>query len=76
MLKLKAIELLGGSIAEAAGRTGVTYQAVQKWPDVLSQRIADRVVAAIAREHLDPALIGEEPAAPEAFGLFAQPTKA
>lgn len=63
MDKAKAIELLGGSIATAAERIGVSYQAVDKWPEVLPDRIADRVVAAIARKHLPPELIGQEPEA-------------
>lgn len=46
MLKTEAIELLGGSITAAASAIGVTYQAVDKWPDVLPQRIVDRVQAA------------------------------
>lgn len=50
MDKQKAIELLGGSVSQAAKQIGVSYQAVRKWPDVLSPRIADRVVAAIARQ--------------------------
>lgn len=50
MLKSEAIALLGGDIASAARAVGVTYQAVEKWPDVLPERIADRVVAAKARE--------------------------
>lgn len=49
MLKTEAIELLGGSIQAAAGAVGVTYQAVDKWPDELPQRIADRVQAALWR---------------------------
>ena len=49
MLKTKAIELLGGSIPAAAAAVGVTYQAVDKWPDMLPQRIADRVQAALWR---------------------------
>lgn len=52
MLKTKAIELLGGSTAAAAEAIGVTYQAVMKWPDVLPDRIADRVLAALAKKHL------------------------
>lgn len=59
MLKTKAIELLGGTVPDAAAAIGITYQAVEKWPDVLPARIADRVVAAIARKHLDPKLLGE-----------------
>lgn len=50
MDKQQAIQLLGGSIAEAARQIGISYQAVLKWPDVLSPRIADRVVAALARQ--------------------------
>jgi hypothetical protein len=60
MLKSKAIELLGGSPAAAAAAVGVSYQAVDKWPEELPQRIADRVVAALARKHLPPELIGGE----------------
>lgn len=52
MLKTKAIELLGGSVSAAAKALGVTYQAVDKWPDVLPPRIADRVLGAYAREKL------------------------
>lgn len=58
MLKTKAIELLGGSVSAAAKEIGVTYQAVDKWPDVLPDRIADRVYAAIARKKF-PELEGE-----------------
>jgi len=46
MLKTEAIDLLGGSITAAASAIGVTYQAVDKWPDELPQRIVDRVQAA------------------------------
>lgn len=63
MLKDRAIELLGGTVASAATRIGVTYQAIEKWPDVLPPRIADRVVAALAREHLPLDLLGLEPEA-------------
>lgn len=49
MLKTEAIDLLGGSITAAAAAVNVTYQAVDKWPDVLPQRIADRVQAALWR---------------------------
>ncbi len=56
MDKTKAIELLGGSVAAAAAKLGVSYQAVDKWPDVLPPRIADRVVAAVARDHLSDKL--------------------
>jgi hypothetical protein len=58
MLKAKAIELLGGTVASAAKEIGVSYQAVDKWPDELPARIADRVMAALARK-LFPDLAGE-----------------
>lgn len=63
MHKAKAIELLGGSTASAAKAIGVTYQAVDKWPEELPPRIADRVLAAVARQHLPAKLLGEKPAA-------------
>ena len=49
MEKQKAIELLGGTVTAAAAAIGITYQAVVDWPDILSDRIADRVYAALAR---------------------------
>lgn len=64
MLKSKAIELLGGSIPATADAVGVSYQAVDKWPEVLPPRIADRVLAALARKRL-----------PELLGELAEPTK-
>lgn len=67
MQKSKAIELLGGTVAAAASAIGVSYQAVDKWPDVLPDRIADRVLAVQARKHLPAELIGAEgDAEPEA----------
>jgi len=63
MLKSKAIELLGGTTASAAAAIGVTYQAVDKWPEDLPPRIEDRVLAALARKHLSPELRGEGTAA-------------
>lgn len=50
MLKSEAIEVLGGSVAEAARQVGVSYQAVDKWPEVLPARIVDRVQAALWRK--------------------------
>jgi hypothetical protein len=50
MQKSEAIKLLGGSIAAAAEAIGITYQAVDKWPDELPSRIADRVHAALWRQ--------------------------
>jgi hypothetical protein len=49
MRKTEAIRLLGGSVQAAADAVGVTYQAVDKWPDELPARIADRVQAALWR---------------------------
>jgi len=54
MKKTDAIQLLGGSVATTATAIGTSYQAVSKWPDVLSRRIEDRVIAAIARRCLSP----------------------
>jgi hypothetical protein len=47
--KAKAIEMLGGTSKSAAQAIGCTVQAVNKWPEVLPPRIADRVVAAKTR---------------------------
>ena len=58
MHKAKAIELLGGTTTAAAEMVGITYQAVEKWPDPLPDRISDRVLAALARKHLPPELLG------------------
>ena len=49
MTKTEAIALLGGSTRIAAQRIGVTRQAVEKWPKVLTTRIRDRVDAALYR---------------------------
>ena len=58
MLKAEAINLLGGTTAAAADAIGVSYQAVDKWPDgELPARIADRVLAALARRKLPPAVL-------------------
>lgn len=53
MLKDKAIEVLGGSIATTAAAVDISYQAVNQWPDVLPQRIADRVIAACVRRGIE-----------------------
>lgn len=50
MLKSKAIELLGGTVAAAADALGVSYQAVDKWPDVLPPRIEQRVLGVHAQK--------------------------
>ena len=63
MLKAKAIQLLGGNIAAAAEAIGITYQAIDKWPEELPDRISDRVLAALARQHLPASMLGlDEPA--------------
>lgn len=51
MKKSQAIELLGGTVPKAAEALGVTYQAVDKWPDDLPLRISDRVLGAYTRLH-------------------------
>jgi len=50
MKKAEAIEKLGGSVAAAAKAIGVSYQAVNQWPNVLPDRIADRVQACLYRK--------------------------
>jgi hypothetical protein len=50
MRKEKAIELLGGSVGSAAQAMGISYQAVDKWPDELPRRISDRVLGVYARK--------------------------
>lgn len=60
MRKEKAIELLGGTPTAAAEQIGITVSAVTQWPDDLPDRIADRVLAAIARKHLPPETLGIE----------------
>lgn len=52
MHKAEAIDLLGGTVAAAAGALGVSYQAVAKWPEHLPERIGDRVIAVWVRRHL------------------------
>jgi len=58
VLKTKAIELLGGSAASAAEAVGISPSAISQWPDELPDRISDRVLAALARKHLPPEMIG------------------
>ena len=67
MQKTQAIELLGGTVASTANAIGISYQAVDKWPDVLPARIADRVLAAVARRRF-PELVGTD-GAPEDIPL-------
>lgn len=60
MHKSKALELLGGTIATAAEAVGISYQAVNQWPDELPPRIEDRVLAAYARKHFPKELHGTD----------------
>ena len=60
MEKSKATELLGGTTSDAAKAIGISPQAYSQWPDQLPKRLADRVVAAIARRHLPADLLGVE----------------
>jgi hypothetical protein len=48
MDKRTALELLGGPVA-AARTIGVTRQAIHRWPDPLTAKIEDRVLAALYR---------------------------
>lgn len=50
MKKTDAISKLGGT-ADAARAIGISYQAVDKWPDNLTPRIKDRVQAAFVRRY-------------------------
>ena len=60
MDKKKAIELLGGTTVSAAKAIGITASAVSQWPDQLPGRIADRVLAALAKRHLAKELAAAE----------------
>lgn len=68
MDKTHAIQLLGGTVTDAAKAIGISASAVTQWPDELPDRIADRVLAAYVRltqpDVLDAAL--PTPAATEA----------
>lgn len=69
MNKKRAFELLGVTTAtEVARLVGITPQAVNGWPDVLTDAIADRVLAVLARRHLAPELIGGNQPQPDALG--------
>ena len=71
MNKATAIAMLGGSVSSAAEQVGVSPSAVSQWPDELPERISDRVLAAMARKHLPPELIGLPPAATTTTALEA-----
>lgn len=58
---------LGPGIRDVAREVGCSFQAVSAWPEVLPPRIADRVLAVMARRYLAPRLLGEgEPPPAEA----------
>ena len=65
--KTEAIEMLGGSTREVAAALGVSYQAVDKWPEVLSDKVADRVLAAWTRRNVEglPAPFAKSVALPQ-----------
>lgn len=50
MKKHEAIHLLGGTISKAAKAIGIMPQAITQWPEELPGRIADRVIAALAKQ--------------------------
>jgi DNA-binding transcriptional regulator YdaS (Cro superfamily) len=58
MKKSRAIELLGGTVTAAADAMGVTSSAVSQWPDELTHEMENRVLAALARQHLPAELLG------------------
>jgi len=49
LTKRAALEMLGGDAATAARAIGCSPQAVRQWPDTLTPRLADRVLAAVYR---------------------------
>ena len=49
MNKSEAIELLGGTVTEAAKAIQIKSSAISQWPDVLPPRLQDRVIAACVR---------------------------
>lgn len=67
-------ELLPGGIKGVAEAVGVTSSAVSQWPEELPARIADRVLAALARKHLSPEIIGSAPSSAAGGGELAAET--
>ena len=49
MEKSKATALLGNSSVSTANAIGITPQAYSQWPERLSRRMEDRVIAAFVR---------------------------
>lgn len=52
MNKKQAIAYFGGVCATARA-IGISDAAVSKWPDVLSPKISDRIIAALVRKGMD-----------------------
>lgn len=50
MQKSQAIELLGGTVGQAAEAIGINSQAISQWPEELPPRLVDRVIAACVRK--------------------------
>lgn len=50
MTKTEATSLLGGSTNAAAEAIGITIQAFSQWPEELSDKLRDRVQAALWRK--------------------------
>lgn len=78
MRKATALARLGPTMTDLARNIGVTRSAVHQWPDELPKRIEDRVLAALARKHLPPELLGDvaAPAPPPAAGAEQVPAAA
>ncbi len=76
MQKTTAIEMLGGTVTEAAKAIGITPSAVTQWPDELPQRIEDRVLAALARKHFPAEIVAAEVSAVNSASDSAPKAKA
>jgi hypothetical protein len=50
MTKKQAIKHLGGTVRLAALAIGISDKAIYKWPAILSDKLRDRVEAAMARK--------------------------
>jgi DNA-binding transcriptional regulator YdaS (Cro superfamily) len=60
MRKINAIKAFG-SAAALARAIGIAPQAVYQWPEHLSPKVADRVVAAAMRSGINPDIFGPLP---------------
>ena len=59
MQKSIAIKLLGPTTDEAGHRVGCSGAAIRKWPEVLPQRLVDRVIAASVRAQFERVKVSE-----------------